>query len=263
MKRNITPLWAGEAPYAAESPSPRMPALTEYACPGSRGAVIICPGGGYEIKADHEGAPVAQMLNEAGISAYVLDYHVYPCAMQAPLSDALRAIRLVRHMGYELVGILGFSAGGHLACSASTLYDWLKPERGDEIDALCARPDALIACYPVVTMGRYTHIGSRDRLLGALAQDESTQRRFSAELNVTPNTPPAFLWHTASDDGVPVQNTLQLAAAYAQNGVPFALHVFPQGPHGLGLAPEYPDIARWAELCQDWLRRLGFAEVAR
>lgn len=253
-------LWPGEAPYSAESPEQAQPSITEYKVEGSRGAVIVCPGGGYAMKADHEGGPIAEMLNEAGISAFVLDYRVAPCHHLAPLADASRAIRVVRAMGYEKVGILGFSAGGHLTCSAATLYTPGNPDAEDPIERLSSRPDAFIPCYPVVSMLQFTHNGSRVNLLGKHAGEIPMMRHFSAELNVTEDTPPAFLWHTASDGSVPVQNSLNLANALAAKGVSFELHVFPEGPHGLGLAPEYPVVAQWAGLCQTWLKGLGFAK---
>ena len=256
----IIPLWPGEAPYTAESPNQAQPSVKEFKVEGSRGAVVVCPGGGYAMKADHEGDPIAKMINEAGVSAYVLDYRVAPCHHLAPLSDASRAIRLVRSMGYEKVAILGFSAGGHLCCSAATLYTPGDPDAEDPIERLSSRPDAFIPCYAVASLCQYTHVGSRKNLLGNHADDLKMVRRFSAELNVTPDTPTAFLWHTSTDDGVPVENSLNLAAALSANGIPFELHVFPIGAHGLGLATGQPDVAQWVPLCQNWLVRLGFAQ---
>ncbi|MDD6932457.1 MAG: alpha/beta hydrolase fold domain-containing protein, partial [Eubacteriales bacterium] len=154
-------LWKEDAPYTQFSPLQAQPSVTEYAVPGSRGAVVVVPGGGYCMKADHEGAPIAEMLNQAGVSAYVLDYRVKPCHMLAPLSDAKRAIRLVRSMGYEKVAILGFSAGGHLTCTAATLYDAGDPDAADPLERLSSRPDAFIPCYAVVSFGAFTHRGSR------------------------------------------------------------------------------------------------------
>lgn len=256
----IIPLWPHEAPYTAESPDQAQPSVKEFRVDGSRGAVVVCPGGGYAMKADHEGDPIAEMLNQAGISAYVLDYRVAPCHREAPLSDASRAIRVVRAMGYEKVAILGFSAGGNLCCSAATLYTAGDPDAEDPVERLSSRPDAFIPCYAVASLCQYTHLGTRENLLGSQAGDMALARRFSAELNVTPDTPAAFLWHTSTDEAVPVENSLNLAAALAANGVPFELHVFPVGPHGLGLAPDFPDVAQWAALCQGWLVRLGYAQ---
>lgn len=256
----IIPLWPNEAPYTAESPDQAQPSITEFKVAGSRGAVVVCPGGGYAMKADHEGAPIAEMINAAGVSAYVLDYRVAPCHYLAPLSDASRAIRVVRSMGYEKVAILGFSAGGNLCCSAATLYTPGNPDAADPIERLSSRPDAFIPCYAVASLCQYTHGGTRQNLLGKHADDPTLVRRFSAELNVTPDTPTAFLWHTSTDEAVPVENSLNLAAALSAKGVPFELHVFPVGSHGLGLATDHPDVAQWTTLCQNWLVRQGFAQ---
>ena len=254
----ILPLWPGEAPYTAESPEQAQPSVKEFRVEGSRGAIVVCPGGGYEMKAPHEGDPIAEMLNAAGISAYVLDYRVSPCHYLAPLSDALRAIRVVRSLGYEKVGILGFSAGGHLTCTAATLYTPGDPQSADPVERLSSRPDAFLPCYPLVSVCAYPHVGSRFHLLGVHADDPAFLRRFSADQNVTPQTPPAFIWHTSDDEVVPVENSLMLAAALAAKGVEFELHVFPKGVHGLGLAPENPDVAQWTGLCTRWLERQGF-----
>ena len=140
----ILPLWPGEAPYTAESPEQAQPSVKEFRVEGSRGAIVVCPGGGYEMKAPHEGDPIAEMLNAAGISAYVLDYRVSPCHYLAPLSDALRAIRVVRSLGYEKVGILGFSAGGHLTCTAATLYTPGDPHSAAPVERLNSPPEAYL-----------------------------------------------------------------------------------------------------------------------
>lgn len=252
-------LWQGRAPYSDECGGQEQPSLKAFPVEGSRGAVIVCPGGGYVVKAPHEGDPIAQMLNQAGVSAFVLDYRVKPCPWEAPLGDASRAIRLVRSMGYEKVGILGFSAGGHLTCSAATLYTAGDPAAADPLERLSARPDAFIPCYAVVSLTSFRHQGSLESLLGERREDLALLRRFSAELHVTPDTPPAFLWHTAADAGVPVENSLNLACALSHAGVPFELHVFPRGSHGLGLAQGDPIVAQWVPLCQKWLVSQGFA----
>lgn len=247
-------LWKEDAPYTQFSPLQAQPSVTEYAVPGSRGAVVVVPGGGYCMKADHEGAPIAEMLNQAGVSAYVLDYRVKPCHMLAPLSDAKRAIRLVRSMGYEKVAILGFSAGGHLTCTAATLYDASDPDAADPLERLSSRPDAFIPCYAVVSFWAYTHGGSRESLLGQEnANNWELVRKFSNELHITPDTPEAFIWHTAADQAVPVENSLNLALALSAQGVPYEMHIFPQGQHGLGLAEEFEDVKQWVPLLQKWL----------
>lgn len=254
-------LWPeGRAPYAGACAGQAEPTLAAFPADGMRGAVVICPGGGYKRKAPHEGKPVARMLREAGISAFVLDYRVAPRPFEAPLADALRAVRTVRAMGYERVAVLGFSAGAHVACCAATLYDAGDPNAGDELERLSARPDALISCYGVVSMLQYAHLGSIGQLLGENAGSVVLRKHFSAELNITPDTPPAFIWHTAEDASVPVENSLNLAAAYSRNGVPFELHVFPRGRHGLGLAAGTPGACRWPELCVRWLQEQGYTD---
>ena len=253
-------LWPGEAPYTEFSPEQRQPSLLPYPMDGAKGAVVVCPGGGYCMKADHEGRAIAKMFNEAGIAAYVLDYRCKPCHYEAPLSDAKRAIRLVRSMGYEKVAIMGFSAGGHLCCSAATLYDAGNPDADDPIERISSRPDAFIPCYAVVSFTSFRHQGSVENLLGDKKTDYALLRRFSAELNVTPDTPPAFIWHTSSDSGVPVENSINLAAALNHAGVPVEMHIFPMGRHGLGLAPDEPIVAQWAPLCQNWLLNLGYGK---
>ena len=163
-------------------------------------------------------------------------------------------------MGYEKVAILGFSAGGHLTCSAATQYDLGNPAAEDPIERLSCRPDAFIPCYPVVSFAQFTHRGSVEALLGDRANDFSLIKRFSAELHVNGDTPPAFIWHTASDAGVPVENSLNLASALAHAGVPFEMHIFPNGPHGMGLAKGDPVVGQWSDLCCRWLTDSGFVK---
>ena len=258
--RERVPLWPGEAPYSAFSPGQAQPTLEAYPVPGARGAVVVCPGGGYVTKAPHEGAPIAGMINEAGVSAYVLDYRVKPCHIEAPLSDAKRAVRVVRAMGYEKVAILGFSAGGHLCCSAATLYDAGDPASDDPVERLSSRPDGFIPCYAVVSFLSFPHQGSVGALLGDRKGETALKERFSAEQHVTDDTPPAFIWHTAADQGVPVGHSLLLAQALARCGVPMELHIFPEGRHGLGLAKDTPGACRWPALLQGWLIREGYGK---
>ncbi len=255
--REVIPLWpSGDIPYWQEGQC--IPTLEAYPAEGARGAVVVCPGGGYYIKASHEGVHVARMLNAAGISAYVLDYRVHPCHFEAPLTDALRAIRVLRHRGYRKVAILGFSAGGHLACSAATLYDEGKRDASDPIDRNSSRPDAFIPCYPIVSLMLDRSAGLRNTLLGDRANDEALCKRFSAELNIDERTSPAFIWHTAQDDGVPPENSRRLAKALEDKGVPCELHIFSVGLHGLGLAGGVPEVEKWPAFCQQWLLKQGY-----
>ena len=254
------PLWEGLAPYSQAGDF--QPSLMPFPVEGSRGAVVVCPGGGYAMKASHEGDAVARMLNAAGISAYVLDYRVKPCHYEAPLADVKRAMRTVRAMGlYERVGVMGFSAGGHLCVCAATMYDGGDPAAEDPIERMTSRPDVFIPCYSVVSFIDRPHQGTVNNLLGDLAGDEALLKRFSGELHVTADTPPAFMWHTAADQAVPVWNSLNLAKALSAAGVPFELHIFPEGQHGLGLAVQDPTVRQWSGLCQDWLLRQGFGRA--
>ncbi|MBQ9264273.1 MAG: alpha/beta hydrolase [Clostridia bacterium] len=252
------PLWPHLAPYTDQCPGQAQPSLTAFSLDGARGAVVIIPGGGYSHKAEHEGAPIARMLNSVGIAAYVLNYRVHPCPHEAPLADARRAIRVVRSLGYEKVAVLGFSAGGHLCCAAATKYHRGDPASTDPIERLSSRPDAFIPCYAVVTFGKYTHLGSRQMLLGDQWQDEALAHFYSNEEHITEDTPPAFLWHTAEDGAVPVQNSLLLAKALADHGVPFEMHVYPKGRHGLGLAQENAVAAAWGRELGRYLLEKGY-----
>jgi len=255
----IIPLWQHEAPYTEASPDRFQPFLKEFKVEGSRGAVIVCPGGGYTMKCDYEGDPVCEMLNEAGVSAFTLDYRVSPCHVLAPLTDAKRAIRLVRSLGYEKVGILGFSAGGHLSCCAATLFDSGNADAADPVERLSSRPDAFVPCYAVTSLRRYPHFAQYIELTRAHCDDSEIIRIFSAEENVSADTPPAFIWHTAADGLVPVYNSILLAEALSEKKVPFELHIFPEGPHGMALAKNAPEVGCWTKLCQKWLTGLGFA----
>ena len=253
-------LWPHEAPHPQDSPGQNQPSLAAFPIAGSRGAMVVCPGGGYVMKADHEGAPIARMLNSQGIAAFVLDYRVMPCHRLAPWTDAARAIRAARSLGYEKVGILGFSAGGNLCCTAATHYDFGNPDSPDPIERFSSRPDVFIPCYPVASFGEYTHLDSRKCLLRADWENDDIARWYSAEENVTKDTPPAFIWHTAADDCVPVQNSLVLAKALADHGVSFELHVYPKGHHGIGLGSEFGPAGAWGNALCRYLLEAGFGK---
>jgi acetyl esterase/lipase len=198
----------------------------------------------------------------------VLDYRVSPYRHPVPLGDAQRAIRLLRHHAADWqidpghVGILGFSAGGHCATSAATHFDPGRTGVDDPVDGQSCRPDLLVACYPVISFGKYRHHGSMLNLLAdAQGQvDPVLQEQLSLENRVTAQTPPAFLWHTSDDAGVPVTNSLLYAEALYRCGIPCELHVFPKGRHGLGLAADDPVVGQWTSLCARWLQTLGFGQ---
>lgn len=214
-------------------------------------AVIVCPGGGYYGRASHEGDPICRMLNAAGISAFRLDYRVRPFTPMDALHDAQRAIRTARHMGYEKVGILGFSAGGHVTCMAATHYDLGDPASEDPIERESCRPDAFVPCYAV--QNPRTFLNGRWLEQTPTGDDaEKMLHFFTAEENITPDTPPAFIWHTYEDDVVPVEQAFRLALALKANGIPIALHIFNKGKHGLGLAGG-TEADEWSPLVQKWL----------
>lgn len=253
------------APAPHQIAGGEVPRITLYPSgnPKPHGAVVVLPGGGYAGRAPHEGAPIAGWLNSLGISAAVCDYRVSPNRHPVPLLDAQRAIRYVRARADELnlrpdkIGVLGFSAGGHLASTCATHFDAGRPDAQDPTERVSCRPDAVILCYAVVSLVEKMHQGSMHNLLGDAPTDE-LRRELSAELQVNAETMPHFLWHTAEDTGVPIGNSLRLAEALASAGAPVELHVFPRGAHGLGLAAETPGANQWPELCGRWLARLGF-----
>lgn len=264
-------LWPDGAPGAKGDTPEDKPRITPFlaAGDGPHACIVVCPGGGYGGRAGHEGAPIAQWLNGFGVSAVVLDYRVRPYRHPVPLGDAQRAIRTVRSRAAEWridpkrVGILGFSAGGHLAASAATLSDDGDPAAADPIDRFSSRPDAAVLCYPVISLGDFRHDGSMRNLLGP-EPDPALREKLSLEKSVSGRNPPTFLWHTSDDGGVPVENSLLFAAALRKHKIPFALHVFPHGPHGVGLADgprgdKAPLARQWPALCEAWLKDLGFA----
>jgi acetyl esterase/lipase len=239
-------------------------------------SIVICPGGGYGFLAtEHEGKEVAEWLNSLGVAGVILKYRIAPRYKHpAPLDDARRAIRMVRWKSKEWgldpdrVGVIGFSAGGHLASTLATHFREANPLPGDAINGFTERPDLAILVYPVVSFtASYSHKGSARNLLGPDATQEQLAG-LSNETQVTEKTPPTFLAHTLADKGVPAENSMAFAMALREHGVPFELHVFEKGPHGLGLgkgskplnvAPE-PSFEAWPPLCATWLKSRGFLE---
>ncbi len=220
-----------------------------------RGCVIVFPGGGYCRRAPHEGGPIAERFNRMGFHACVLQYRVAPYRYPAPQRDALRAVRLVRSRAAEWgiapdrIATLGFSAAGHLCASSGTLYDEVDSTAGDVADNFSARPDALILCYAVINLtDPFGHYGSGENLLGRDGMLSPAAKRLNLETRVTADTPPSFLWHTAEDSCVNVENSLAFARELWKNQVTAEVHVFPHGCHGLGLAPAMRDVAQWPEL---------------
>jgi len=261
------PLWRDGAPQMAEGAQPGdAPTIVPFPVESAQpvGAVVVCPGGGYAGRADHEADPIAQWLNTYGIAGFVCHYRVAPYRHPVPLLDASRAVRWVRQhaegfgVNPERVGILGFSAGGHLASTVGTHFDAGNPNAADPIDRQSSRPDAMILCYPVLTFQPpFWHEGSMHNLLGPNPPDD-LRMSLSNETQVTEQTPPTFLWHTADDGGVPVENSLLMAGALSAHRIPFELHVYAHGAHGLGLAPDDPHVASWTRLCGEWLKGRGW-----
>ncbi len=220
--------------------------------------LVIFPGGGYSIRAQHEGVDIADRFRQLGCHAFVVQYRTAPYRFPEPQRDAFRAIRLVRQLAdrwrmlSDRLAVCGFSAGGHLAACTGTIAAEVNADAGDAADAFDMTPNAMILGYPVISFGPNGHEGSGRNLLGDRLDAE--RERYSLENRVGPHTPPTFLWHTATDAGVPVENSLMFAAALRTHRRPWGLHVFPEGVHGLGLAPEHPDIAVWPELARDFLR---------
>jgi len=262
-------LWENGAPLAIGSEPVDVPTITPFLPAPEKAngaAVIVCPGGGYGRLSDvKEGSLVAEWLNSQGIAAFVLKYRLGPRYKHpVMLLDASRAMRLVRSRSSDWkidpsrIGILGFSAGGHLASSLGTHYDAGKTDSTDPVVRFSSRPDLQILIYPVFSMGSFTHQGSKRNLLGTEPTPELIEL-MSNELQVTKDTPPAFLVHTTTDTSVPVENSTLFAAALRKNGVPFELHIYEQGPHGFGLGGEaFPVLASWPARCADWLKVRGF-----
>jgi acetyl esterase/lipase len=281
------PLWEGTPPNSQPAGQPEERAqegailwVRHVSQPGievrlpARGnatgqAVIVCPGGGYGgLAYDWEGTDIAGWLNSRGVAAVVLRYRLPADGDVAhqkwlcPLLDAQRAIRFTRAHAAEWaidpakVGIMGFSAGGHLASTAGTHFDAGSPTAADPIDRLSSRPDFMVLIYPVITMLDYTHAGSRENLLGK-NPTEALVRAYSNELQVTADTPPTFLLHAADDNAVPVQNSLRFYDALVAHKVPAELHVYPHGGHGFSFALGKGRLEDWTQLCARWLAELG------
>ena len=225
--------------------------------------VLICPGGGYHVQAPHEGEPFARLFALHGIMAAVLTYRVFPDGWPGPYADACRAMRMLRdrsevyHLDPNKVAIMGFSAGGHLASTVASQPDLYREPEDDLSDRISARPDRLVLGYPVISLvDDFAHKGSANALLGENA-DHQLLRQLSNNYQVTTDNPPVFLFHTADDKGVPVQNSLRFAEACLEKNVPVELHVFPKGNHGVGMALDDPSLKIWTEnllgFFHDWV----------
>lgn len=266
------PLWPEGAPGAHGTTTNDIPTLTPYLANPTNAtgaAMVICPGGGYVHLAPHEGHDYALWLNQHGVTCFVLRYRLggdgyhYPVQFQ----DGTRAMRWVRaHAAdYKIdphrIGMMGSSAGGHLTSMVLTHSDPGDAKANDPVERESSRPDLGILCYAVISMGEFAHGGSKTNLLGPKPSKKMI-KYLSSELQVTTNTPPCFLWSTYQDKTVPVENTLMFAGALRKNHVPFALHIYENGHHGLGLAakPPFAHPHPWANDCLFWLNEHGFVK---
>jgi acetyl esterase/lipase len=228
-------------------------------------AVIMCPGGGYvRLAITKEGNGVAKILNDIGVTVFILKYRMVEYGHPAPLQDVVRAVRLVRSRAAEFgvdpsrIGVMGASAGGHLAASAATLFDAAEGRTGAALDAVSGRPDFVALLYPVITMKPpFAHMGSRKALLGDQPSDALVER-MSVETQVTAATPPVFLVHTGEDTSVPLENSLLFFQALRKAGVPAELHLFEKGPHGFGTAPGLGPTSDWPARLEAWMRAHGW-----
>lgn len=266
-------LWEGDAPGALGQRAQDIPTLTPFpADPAKRtgATMLVLPGGGYGNLAEHEGTGYAEWFAAQGITAYVLKYRLGSNGYRHPtmLNDAARALRMVRAFAKRdgldpaRIGVIGSSAGGHLASTLATHFDPAKPHgptvnASDAVDRESSRPDLAILCYPVISFGEFAHAGSRKNLLGDSPAADLVQA-LSNELQVTKDTPPTFVWHTVEDKTVPVENALLFASALRRAGVPFSLHVYEQGAHGLGLGRRDRPAPPWADQLLYWFKERKF-----
>lgn len=261
MNSDAVPLWP-------EGLVPENPTITPclVADGRTRAALVIFPGGGYEVRVDHEKFNIARWVNSLGLHAFVCDYRVAPCRYPAPQDDARRALRRIRHrteewrVDPERVGVIGFSAGGHLAASVGNYGIDGESDTADPVARMSGRANAVITCY--ATISREVPSGSFRTLLGPDPSPELAEI-FSLEKSVTDRNPPTFLWSTADDQMVNVDHTLRYARALAAKRVPFALHVYPHGWHGMALATESASAGDWTGRCANWLAELGWRCAAR
>lgn len=269
---NVELLWPNGAPGAKGNETGDKPSLTIYLPSKEKAtgaAVVICPGGAYgHLAMDHEGHQIAQWLNSIGVAGFILKYRHYGVGYghPAPLQDAQRAIRMVRSRAEDWnidpgrIGIIGFSAGGHLASSAGTHFKNRYYDAKDAIDNSSCRPDFMILVYPVISLVEsYTHSGSRENLLGR-NPDQKLVENLSNEKQVTPQTPPTFLIHTDQDKKVPAENSIYFYLALRKAGVPAELHIYQQGPHGFGLGEKYGAVSSWPIRCAEWMKGQGLLE---
>jgi acetyl esterase/lipase len=228
-------------------------------------AVIYAPGGGYaRVAAGLNGGEIVRWLNELGVTVFLLKYRHADYGAPAPLQDAVRAVRTVRSRAAEFgvrperIGMLGGSAGAHVTASTGTLFDAPEGRTGADLDRVSGRPDFMVLIFPVISMQEpFAHGASRRGLLGEIPSD-AAKRRWSIEENVTPQTPPAFLVHSAEDTVAVVENSLLFYQAMRRAKVPIEMHLYPRGPHGSGLDARLGPVSSWPRLCESWMRFNGW-----
>jgi acetyl esterase/lipase len=252
---------------------PKEPTVDLYLAPKEKAngtAVVVLPGGGYGgLAMGHEGQQIGEFFTAHGVSAFVVRYrHAGRYHHPIPMEDAQRGLRYVRANAEKFgvnphrIGVMGFSAGGHLTSTVVTHFDAGKPDAADPIEKASCRPDFGILCYPVITLtdDQYVHTGSRSNLVG---EDKAKWEEMSNEKHITKETPPCFLFHTADDNAVPSENSILFYMGLRKAGVPAELHIYKSGPHGVGLAKGNPALQGWGEVLIDWMKNSGWLEPAK
>ncbi len=270
MKKECVKLWENTPGVINGAKPVEEPTVTYYSSENrkSNGAVVIFPGGGYAALAEHEGKGYAEFLNSRGIDAFVVEYRVKPYSFPFPLLDARRGVRYVRYnaekfgINPDKIAVMGSSAGGHLAALVSTYRGELEFENSDEIDSVDYMPNFQVLAYPVINFTdlNVCHCGSVQNLVGSNDCSLYLARELDPAVIADKNTPPAFIWHTSDDGGVNVRNSLVYGGKLRDLEIPFEMHIYPNGPHGLGTAPNYPHVASWCDALIRWFEYVGFIE---
>ncbi|AWI09923.1 alpha/beta hydrolase [Ereboglobus luteus] len=279
----VIPLWPEGVPGLRADAAPdkdtptsssviHTPTMLFYPAPKKKAtgtAIVVCPGGGYaRLSMENEGRNVAQWLNSIGVSAFVLKYRLKEYGQPAPLRDVLRALRTVRSKAAEFgvnpdrVGVLGFSAGGHLASTATTLYAHPDGKTGAAIDEVSARPDFSVLVYPVISMRGIAHKGSRENLIGKTPSSKLVGL-YSTDEQITKDTPPVFLVSGTDDKTVPVENSVRFYLALRKAGVPAEMHLYQNARHGFGMKPDMGPPSGWPVRCEEWMRHNGWLTISR
>ncbi|MEM9410936.1 MAG: alpha/beta hydrolase [Planctomycetota bacterium] len=263
-------LYPNRVPNALGTDAHDVPCLYSYrlSSTGKRPAVMICPGGGYgHLAMDHEGKQIAKWFNSLGIDAFILKYRLGKHGYRHPVmfNDAQRGLRLIRSQSErweidpEKIGVMGFSAGGHLASTLATHFELGDQLAEDPVEQVSGRPDFLVLGYPVISMDEYTHWGSRRNLLGANAS-QALIKELSNHQQIKENSPPTFLFHTDQDKAVPAENSVLFYLGLRKKGIPAELHIYERGSHGVGFAKNNPVLSSWKDRLRDWLKIRGLID---